>query len=413
MQKNRTKRSIRRTAVLLGTVIIAGTVMFAVPSSGIQAASSSSLTDATVQAYEAQIAKIQQEQADLAAKIQAAKNSQASAAETKTYLDKQVSLTLDKIDTTEALLTELAGKIAVKQSDIAGKQSDIEKQYATLRERLRISYEEDTASQIDMILGSGDLVSFLSSVEKLGSFIDYDMRLMSEYRQSKLDLETALSELEAAEAKQSEYMSSLETDRADLEKQQAENSAYIANLKLSESQYQSLYTKYIAEEEKLNDELQEYIKELQAKLNAQYVGGTFGWPVDTKYNYISSSYGWRTYWYYGTKVTDFHRGIDIVGANSSINGAPVYAANDGTVIIKTTHYSYGNYIMIDHGGGRSTLYAHMSKFASGITVDSVVKKGDIIGYVGTTGNSTGPHLHFEVRINGATVDPLDGYVVVP
>lgn len=134
--------------------------------------------------------------------------------------------------------------------------------------------------------------------------------------------------------------------------------------------------------------------------NDEYVGGDFLWPVKG-YNHISSYYGWRF------NNTDFHTGIDITG--SGIYGKPVRAANAGKVIFVQTTYTagkgYGKYVIIDHGGGRATLYAHMS--AVSVSLGDWVAQGDKVGEVGSTGWSTGPHLHFEIRIDGKKTNPMN------
>ncbi|MDD6284990.1 MAG: M23 family metallopeptidase, partial [Firmicutes bacterium] len=127
--------------------------------------------------------------------------------------------------------------------------------------------------------------------------------------------------------------------------------------------------------------------------------GVFTWPVPGYYK-LSDSYGWRICPYHGK---EFHAGIDI--SSSGIYGANIVAADAGTVLLSRAYGDYGNCIMIDHGNGYVTLYAHM-KSLSQYGVGTKVSKGQTIGYVGSTGASTGPHLHFEVRKNGSTVDPM-------
>ena len=144
-------------------------------------------------------------------------------------------------------------------------------------------------------------------------------------------------------------------------------------------------------------EIKKLAEELKKQQTPPTSTGSYVWPCPSSKG-ITSGYGMRKINLYGYEK--FHAGID-VGANM---GASIIAADGGTVIVSTYDGGYGNYIMINHGGGRVTLYAHMSSRA--VTVGTTVNKGQVIGYVGSTGNSTGPHLHFEVRNNGGTVDPL-------
>ena len=137
----------------------------------------------------------------------------------------------------------------------------------------------------------------------------------------------------------------------------------------------------------------------------QYVGGTFRWPVDTRYAVISSPFCYRPNPFTGRQ--ELHNGIDI----PCDYGAAIYAGNDGTVIVATYHYSYGNYVVIDHGGGVSTLYAHNSQLL--VSVGDTVTRGQQIAKAGSTGDSQGNHCHFSVRVDGYPTDPLNGYITKP
>ncbi|MGC8734169.1 MAG: murein hydrolase activator EnvC family protein [bacterium] len=146
------------------------------------------------------------------------------------------------------------------------------------------------------------------------------------------------------------------------------------------------------------EELQKYIVKVQSlNTNLRYTGGRLFWPTTS--SLITSYFGYRVHPIYGT--TRFHSGIDI----GAPYGAPIYAAENGKVILASWYDGYGYCIIIDHGDGVSTLYAHCSSII--VKQGQYVSKGQVIGYVGSTGNSTGPHLHFEVRINGNPVNPFN------
>jgi murein DD-endopeptidase MepM/ murein hydrolase activator NlpD len=157
-----------------------------------------------------------------------------------------------------------------------------------------------------------------------------------------------------------------------------------------------------AEIDKAMEEAQAEIDAIYAQLDPTddvYEGGQLLWPAVKGSTYISCDYGWRF------SGTDFHTGIDLTGGG--IYGQPILAAASGTVIYSQTTYTagkgYGIYLMIDHGSGISTLYGHCSALA--VTTGDTVTRGQVIAYVGSTGWSTGPHLHFEVRINGTYTSP--------
>jgi murein DD-endopeptidase MepM/ murein hydrolase activator NlpD len=166
--------------------------------------------------------------------------------------------------------------------------------------------------------------------------------------------------------------------------------------RIGDGQWQE-YKKAQEKEEELNKELEEYIRKLQEANNKLYVGGEFIWPLDHKYSRISSPFGWRYLW----GNLDNHQAIDIPCALN----APVYASNGGTIIKATHHSSYGNYVIIDHGGGRSTLYAHNNSLK--VKEGDEVYQGQVIALAGTTGASTGVHVHFEYRVNGVRQNPLN------
>ena len=144
---------------------------------------------------------------------------------------------------------------------------------------------------------------------------------------------------------------------------------------------------------------------MQSNKDLIFTSFSFQWPLDSKYKTITSPFGYRKHPIYGTRK--LHTGVDISG--SGINGKPVYAAADGVISVAKYDRSYGNYVIISHGTATDgkyyqTLYAHMTRDT--VSVGQTVKKGQQIGLVGSTGDSTGPHLHFEMRVNGGRVNPL-------
>ena len=180
----------------------------------------------------------------------------------------------------------------------------------------------------------------------------------------------------------------------------AKLSSTIAEIQ-SIDQMEKEYLADIAAKQKEMKETQDEIDRIYAEMEEmeEFVGGTFMLPVPG-YTYISSYYGWRF------NGSDFHTGVDFTGAN--VNGKKVVASNAGTITFTKSTYvpgvGYGKYIILDHGGGYSTLYAHLSSI--NVSVGDYVKKGESIANVGSTGWSTGPHLHFEIRVNGKHTNPL-------
>ena len=361
------------------------------------------LTDATVKKYEEQLKVIAAEKAEISKKLVTARQNKSDALELKSYLDRQMNLTLEQIDTLNALIEETADKIGKKQLEIIDKKADVDHQRENFLTRLRITYEEGDASYLELLLGADSLYDFLTRVERIGYMMDYNINLMEKDQQAALDLQAEEEQLEAYQVENEKVKAQLADTEAELAQQRSETEAYLSTLEKTISANSASYAATVEREAQVNAEMEAYIKELQAKANAAYVGGEFIWPVDIKWARISSYFGWRTL--YGVK--DYHRGIDI----PAYSGENIYASNAGTVIKAEYHWSYGNYVIIDHGGGKSTLYAHSSKLLC--KVGDKVKQGQVIAKVGTTGNSSGNHLHFEVRIDGVCQNPIEGYVVQP
>lgn len=320
-------------------------------------------------------------------------------------IDAQISLTKKSISLLEQkiLLTEKNMQEKEKQIDV--KEAEIQDGMELFRERIRAIYlsggNSATGNYMSMLLSSQSITEFLTRTEMIKRVSEHDNELIADMRSEldsindqKKEVEQQKRELLAEKDKLAEEQSSLEsnymTAAAALQDISAMESEYLANREVIEAQMK---------------EIQNEIANIYAVYNSQYtdyVGGELAWPVPGFSN-ITCYYGWR--W----NNSDFHTGIDISGGG--VYGANIIAANTGTVMyVRTGGYAsgysggYGSYLIIDHGGGISTLYAHCS--AIYVNEGDVVAKGQPIAAVGSTGWSTGPHLHFEVRVDGEDVDPL-------
>lgn len=381
-------RVLRRVSAAIAAVLLIVTC---------PAVSASKLTDSKVKSYESQIAAIESQMASLKTKMTTGASDIEQTIAEKEALDREMNLLIQKIDVTNSLISELSNSISEKNTEISDKETAYENKYQLFRERLRVTREDGQANYLEMLFGATSLADFLARIDRIGSMMEYDSKIMKDLKSDKADLESARNIYELQKSEQESYLASLKADEAALEKKRVEAASYLTKLESNQSYYIALYEKNLAAEEELQKELQAYLKELEAKQNNKYVGGEFMWPVPQKYVRVSSEYGGRT-----SPITgkyEFHNGIDIPAAY----GTDIYAANGGTVTIATTHWSYGNYIMIDHGGGYATLYAHCSKLL--VKKGDKVKRGQVIAKVGSTGYSTGNHLHFSMYENSAHTDP--------
>ena len=359
-------------------------------------------TDANLQAMENKLDALKKQKNEISKKLTAAKNNKAEAVKYKSYIDQQMNIVYEEVTTINELISSLDSKVKDKEAEIKAAKTERNKQLENFKQVMLLTYEGGNASYIEMVLSAENFYDFLTRVERVSSLMDYCNTVMEEMKTLENKLSIAKKDLETSLNAQLEYKEELILREAELETLQVENETYLKNLEKDISGYQSTYNSYAEEEKKIDAEIEKYLKELQEKENSAYVGGEFIWPVPRSWSRISSPYGWRTL----NGKREHHNGIDIPASK----GTKIYASNGGKVITATWHYSYGNYVIIDHGGGKATLYAHASKL--NCKVGDKVKQGDVIAYVGTTGHSTGNHLHFEVRINGAKQNPLN-YVKQP
>lgn len=277
------------------------------------------------------------------------------------------------------------------------------KTHAKFIERMRASQEDGNASYLSMILGASSIGDFLSKVDRVNSMLEYDRNVLKQYKEEKEQLESEKAKLEESKTLQQETIKTLEADKADSQAKAAEAASYYEQLKNDTSQYQSEYEKAKAAEEQLDAQLTAMLQEIASRqqsssgdsgsdFSPNAGSGDFIWPLPSG-GYVSCNFGDSDP---GGRP---HYAMDCAIAY----GTPIYACASGTVVTASSHSSYGNYVVIDHGGGIATLYAHCSGLA--VSAGQSVQQGQVIGYVGSTGYSTGNHLHLEFRVNGQKVNP--------
>ena len=262
-------------------------------------------------------------------------------------------------------------------------------------------YEAEDTNYLDVVLGADSISDFISSYYLISEITSYDMDLLELVDNQKKEIEEKNTKLNIQKEK-------LQSEKTTQQKTQIS----LANTKiLRENQIIKLTEEEQAVQAKIDEynnqmkEIEDEIKGLAAivTFGEDYKGGPMQWPIYGHYT-ITSNYGMRTHPITG--VYKLHTGVDI----KATTGTEFTAIADGIVVKSGYNSAYGNMIVIDHGGGVQTLYAHGSEIVAKLGQE--VKAGDVVLKVGSTGYSTGPHAHFEVRINGSTVNPLD-YVSIP
>lgn len=333
----------------------------------------------------------------------------------KDELDKEIVALTEQIMTAEMLIDEYEVAINEKQLKKSDLEKNREEQYETLGEILRASYMYGDESYIDLILGSKDIGDFLQRLDFISYHFKYGNTLIENIDATTAQIDEVTQSLETTLEAMTEIKEELETAKSDIEPKLIEVDNLIANLQKDESYLRN----QLSQEEKDTAVLEADIKALEKKIAEAerdnnsakptkslpgYTGpndpgdGRIIWPID-RYRPLTSSYGYRKDPFTGK--TAFHNGLDIAAPY----GTYIYAAESGTVIRASRYDTYGECVMIDHGGGMVTLYAHCSGY--NVKVGQKVTQGDVIAFVGSTGRSTGNHLHFVVRINGNYVDPND------
>ncbi len=292
-------------------------------------------------------------------------------------------------------ISELNTKIETVEKQYKEVENAYNKRKKLLANRIIAQYESGEVVYLDFLLNSSGIVDFISNYYLIGEILDYDTDLLKECENKRKEIDKIKEELDT-------YKKELKT-----RKQEQEKSAIVlSNIKVVKNNQMSNLTE---QEQALQQQIDEYQKQVQdieiellmiltANLGSEYVGGTLAWPVPG-YTALTSNYGMRTHPISG--LYKMHTGVDIAAPL----GSYFVAVNDGTVVTSKYSPTYGNMVVIDHGGGLSTLYAHGEERL--VEVGDTVKRGEPVLTVGSTGVSTGPHAHFEVRVNGVWTDPLE------
>lgn len=384
------KRILGALSALLALLIFALAVFPASPALAV--------SQAEIDALEEQRDALKAERESMQADIDALKNEQAGILEQKRALDEQNEVYRQELELIEEQVSLYTRLVDEKAAELEEATAAEEEQLATYKQHVRAMEENGKYTYLSIIFGSRSLSELMSNLDMIGEIMEADKRIYDQYTAAREKAEEIKAEYEVTLEQLSEKQDEYEAEKVELEAKIAEASAMIEQLEAEISTNYDLYLEVLAQEEALESDIQNKIAELERQEAASSITstGSYIWPLP---GYSpGSAYGWRMHPIFNEMR--FHAGEDI-GAPS---GTPILAADSGVASVYPDNGNgYGNYIMINHGGGRVTLYAHMSAFA--ISNGATVSQGQVIGYVGSTGNSTGPHLHFEVRVNGATTDP--------
>ncbi len=333
------------------------------------------------------------------------KNQQADVLAVKQALDERNMYTQWQIQLTQQEIELYDGMIADKSIEVEEAKELEVRQLDKYRSRVRAMEENGNASYIEYLLNASTLADFLTAVDDIGEIMQSDRALEDAYIEARENTEAVVAEYEEYKADIVEKQDELRDEQAELQAELDEATKLITDITANLAENAAVLEQFEAAEREAETNVANMVialeKKRQEEAAAAVVGtGAFIWPVPSC-TYLTSRFGLRVHPIYGT--TKSHTGVDI-GAES---GATIVAADGGTVVLAGVNSGYGNCVMIDHGNGYKTLYGHMSSIA--VTNGQTVSQGDTIGYVGSTGVSTGPHCHYEVWKDGARIDPEQFY----
>lgn len=363
----------------------------------------------SVSQMQSEINRLESQAKEIQKEINNLKSQQAGQQKIKDALDRQISNLQSQINVCIDRMNAVEAEIAESERIIAEKNKEIETSKVQFKKRIRAIYMSNTSSNIQILLGAENFSDFLALSELTRDVSARDKRLVEDIVGTISQIQVEIQKNEERIAEQEKIRKDLDAKQSELEKQAAEVQGVINKINSNKN---TLASNKAALEKQMDNYILQ-IAQQNSGSSGKYDGSAFKWPVPGFYWIISG---------FGPRWSRHHSGIDITGSN--IYGAKIVASASGTVQDISnycTHHNrygdscgggWGRYVMIDHGRGADgktykTLYAHMSRVA--VSTKQYVTKGQVIGYVGSTGSSTGPHLHYEVYVNGTRVDP-ENYV---
>ncbi len=317
--------------------------------------------------------------------------------------DEELAKVTDEVETTSALLELTNQELEKTVAELVQAEVNRENQYEALKERIRFMYVNGDISYLEVLFQASDLSDFLNRVELINRIVKYDQDAFKNLKETEKLIEEKYEETARHRAEIEILSARHEQRQAELFKKIGEKENLVSKLEMDEKKYTAQIKAMDDEDKSIASMIKAAQEEAARKAAASkggapapYTGGKLSWPAPGN-NKITSYFGNRPNPF--NKKPEFHTGLDI----SAPVGSNIVAAEAGTVIFSGSRGGYGLAVIIDHGGTLSTLYGHNSKLL--VDVGTTVKKGQTIAKAGSTGYSTGPHCHFEVRINGVTTDP--------
>ena len=400
---------MKKTTQKIVVIVLAAALLLTILLPALSMVARAEVTQGDIQNIKNELSDIKQQKKEAEEQLAAIRNNLAKAKDQMALIESQVVLTETEINTSQLLLDEYDRQIGIKEDEILELEARQVEQREEFYRQVRLMEETGSVYYLSILFQASSFSELLDYAMLITDIMEYSNDIIDKLKATEDELSAAKADLETSRSEQAEVQAELETRYAELEEKRAEQTKLLNQIAASESEAAAA-AKLLAESEaRVNKELKEaeqkyaaQIAALQAKNNL--TTGSWYWPLPNRYK-ISSLFGSRADPITGQR--DNHTGTDIPAPR----GTPIYAAKDGVVTTVNTNHrssSYGYYCIINHGGGYSTLYAHQNQVPV-VKEGQSVAKGQLIGYVGTTGRSTGYHLHFELRVNGVRGDVLKLY----
>ena len=361
------------------------------------------VTQAEIDSLKNEAKELGSQKKELEAKLKELANDKSKALERKKLLDQQIDNTSAQIKNVETQIADYADLITQTEAELADAEEREAAQYELFCQRVRAMEESGEVSYWSVLFGASSFTDMLTRLNDVNEVMDADQKVIDDLKALQAEITEKKEQLEGSKAEREAAKAELVHKKSELDKQRQQAIALVNEINDNEEENQATLDALDKEEERILAEALRKSRELAAQQAAAGQSshsnpGGYIWPVDSRY--ITSTVGGRAS--PGGIGSTNHKGTDIgrVGYTSSI-----YAAKSGTVIVSQYSSSYGNYVVISHGSGNTTLYAHMS--TRKVSEGQYVNQGDVIGITGSTGHSTGPHLHFEITENGVRINPLN------
>ena len=395
------KRIFRGLRTLLFVLLAAASLQLDLVAPAVQA-----VTQADIDALQDDAESLTQQRKELESQLDDLADDKSRALERKNLLDSQIAATSAQISNVESQIAQYDALITQTQGELDQAEADEAQQMEVFRQCVRAMEEGGTISYWSVLFNAADFPDLLGRLDAANEIMEFRQGVVDDLRALQAEIAGKKADLETQRSGQQEAKTKLEATRAELDQQRAQANALVAEIQANEDEYQDALDAVEAEEEAIQAEIVRLSRELAAA-NGDTGNAALGgyiWPVSSRR--ITSPFGPRNTGIPGASTN--HKGVDIGGVGYTTE---VHAAKAGTVIVSQRSSSYGEYVVVSHGSGNTTLYAHMS--SRKVSVGDYVAQGDVLGITGSTGISSGPHLHFEITENGNRVNPLNyltGYV---